>query len=131
VIVVDASVIALALLNEERPGDRARDALTEDNRWIMPEHWTVEVMSVIRGQLLGGKIGVAQAEEAVDAVAEINPEVPLTRVLVPRIWSLRGNLTAYDAAYVAAAEKYGCPLATADGKLSRASGIRCKVNVIA
>lgn len=129
-IVVDASVIALALLNEERPGDRARDALTEDNRWAMPEHWTVEVMSVIRGQLLGGRIGAAQAGDALDAVAEIQPEVPLTRLLVPRIWSLRGSLTTYDAAYVAAAEKYDCVLVTADAKLTRAGGIRCEVNLI-
>lgn len=130
-IVLDASVLALALLNEERIGDVARDAITADNRWIMPEHWTVEVLSVIRGHLLGGKIGANQADDAVDAVAEIEPEVLPTRLLVARIWSLRGNLTTYDAAYVAAAEKYGCPLLTADGKLARASGIKCAVNVIA
>ena len=129
-IVVDASVLALALLNEERIGDVARDALTADNRWVMPEHWAVEVLSVIRGHLLGGKIGAAQAHDAVDAVGEIEPEVPPTRVLVERIWSLRGNLTTYDAAYVAAAEKYECPLVTADAKLARASGITCAVNVL-
>ena len=129
-IVVDASVLALALLNEERIGDAARDAITADNRWIMPEHWTVEVLSVIRGQLLGGKIGANQADDAVEAVAEIEPEVPPTRVLVERIWSLRGNLTTYDAAYVAAAERYGCPLVTADVRLTRASGIKCPVDLV-
>lgn len=130
-IVVDASVLALALLNEDRIGDAARDALTDDNRWVMPEHWTVEVLSVIRGLLLSGKIGANQADDAAEAVAEIDPEVPPTRVLVERIWELRGNLTTYDAAYVAAAEKYGCKLVTADGKLARASGIRCAVSLIA
>lgn len=129
-IVVDASVLALALLDEERIGDAARDALTSDNRWVMPEHWAVEVLSVIRGHLLSGKIGAAQAHDAVDAVAEIEPEVPPTRVLVERIWSLRGNLTSYDAAYVAAAEKYRCALVTADAKLARASGITCETIVI-
>jgi predicted nucleic acid-binding protein len=129
-IVVDASVLALALLNEQRIGDAARDALTADDRWVMPEHWIVELMSVIRGQLLGGKIGAVEAGDAVDAVAEIEPEVPATRVLIPRIWSLRGNLTAYDAAYVAAAEKYGCALVTADRKLARASGIECAVELV-
>ena len=129
-IVVDASVVALALLDEERVGDAARDALTADNRWIMPEHWAVEVLSVIRGQLLGGRIGAAHADDAVDAVADIDPEIPPTRLLVPRIWSLRGNLTTYDAAYVAAAEKYGCTLVTADGKLARATGIACAIELI-
>lgn len=130
-IVVDASALALALLNEEPIGDAARDALTSDNRWVMPEHWAVEVLSVIRGHLLSGKIGAAQAHDAVDAVAEIEPEIPPTRVLVERIWSLRGNLTTYDAAYVAAAEKYRCSLVTADAKLARASGITCSTIVIA
>ena len=129
-IVVDASVVVLALLDEERVGDAARDALTADNRWIMPEHWAVEVLSVVRGHLLGGHIGAAQAGDAVDAVAEIDPEIVPTRLLVPRIWSLRGNLTTYDAAYAAAAEMYGCPLVTADGKLARASGIGCAIELI-
>lgn len=45
------------------------------------------------------------------------------------MWELRGNLTAYDAAYVAAAEAYECPLLTTDGRLARASGLRCAVDV--
>ncbi|WP_405767474.1 hypothetical protein OG539_21720 [Actinacidiphila glaucinigra] len=49
--------------------------------------------------------------------------------LLPRIWELRG-LTAYDAAYVAAAEAYGCRLLTTDGRMARASGIRCAVEVV-
>ena len=129
-IVVDASALALALLDEERIGDAAREALTSDNRWAMPEHWAVEVLSVIRGHLLSGKIGAAQAHDAVDAVSEIEPQVPPTRVLVERIWSLRGNLTTYDAAYIAAAEKYQCALVTADAKQARASGITCETIVI-
>jgi predicted nucleic acid-binding protein len=130
-IVIDASVLAFCVLDEGPIGDSARAAVAADSRWIMPEHWTTEVLSVIRGNLLGGKIGPEQAEDAVAAVAAITPVVPLTRVLIPRIWALRGNLTAYDAAYVAAAEIYGCTLLTADGKLARANGIKCPVEVIA
>ncbi|MER7620655.1 type II toxin-antitoxin system VapC family toxin [Streptomyces sp. NPDC126503] len=129
-IVVDASVFAFALLDEGPMGDRCRAALAADSRWVAPEHWTVEVLSVIRGSLLGGKISKDHAEDAVDALARLEPAVPLSRVLLPRIWQLRGNLTAYDAAYVAAAEAYGCALVTADGRLARASGIRCPVDVI-
>ena len=47
---------------------------------------------------------------------------PLTRVLLPRMWELRANLTAYDAAYVAAAEAYECALLTTDARMARASG---------
>lgn len=129
-IVVDASVFAFSLLDEGTAGGRCRAALAADSRWIAPEHWTIEVLSVIRGNLLGGKISKAHAEDAVAALAKLEPVVPLSRVLLPRIWELRGNLTPYDAAYVAAAEAYGCALVTADGRLARASGIRCPVDVI-
>jgi predicted nucleic acid-binding protein len=130
VIVVDASVFAHALLDEGPLGVRCRVALEADDRWIAPQHWTVEVLSVIRRNLLGGKITDGQAGRAVEALERLDPEVPLTRVLVRRIWELRPNLTSYDAAYVAAAEAYGCALLTADGQLARAPGIRCSLQVI-
>ena len=47
-----------------------------------------------------------------------------------RIWELRDNLTAYDAAYVSLAEAIDCPLVTADARLSRAPGLRCAVTVL-
>ncbi len=50
--------------------------------------------------------------------------------LLPRIWQLRDNLTAYDAAYVALAEALGAPLVTADARLARAAGVRCEVEVL-
>jgi predicted nucleic acid-binding protein len=45
------------------------------------------------------------------------------------MWQLRGNLSSYDASYVALAESLDCPLLTADGRLSRSPGIRCSVTV--
>jgi predicted nucleic acid-binding protein len=44
---------------------------------------------------------------------------------------LRGNVTAYDAAYVAAAEYLGCRLVTSDGRLAKSTGLRCEVALIA
>lgn len=46
-----------------------------------------------------------------------------------RIWQLRDNLTAYDAAYVALAEALDAPLITTDGRLARASGHRATVEL--
>ncbi|MET8677720.1 type II toxin-antitoxin system VapC family toxin [Streptomyces sp. NPDC004647] len=89
---------------------------------MAPEHWTVEVLSAIRGNVLGGKITQRHAEDAVAALARLDPVVPPTRVLLPRTWELRSNLTTSDAAYVAAAEAYGCALLTTDARLSRGSG---------
>ena len=44
------------------------------------------------------------------------------------MWELRGNLTAYDAAYVALAELLGAPLVTLDTRLARAPGTRCEIS---
>ncbi|MGY0501215.1 type II toxin-antitoxin system VapC family toxin [Nocardia sp. FBN12] len=129
-IVVDASVFVHALLNPDPLGDSCRAALEADNRWIAPQHWTVEVLSVIRRFTRAGTISIEQAAGAVTALEKLDPEVPVTRVLVPRIWELHDNLTAYDAAYVAAAEAYGCDLLTTDSRLANAPGVNCTVRVL-
>jgi predicted nucleic acid-binding protein len=49
------------------------------------------------------------------------------RRLLPRVWQLRGNLTAYDASYIALAEALDCPLLTADRRLAGAPGVRATV----
>jgi len=51
--------------------------------------------------------------------------------LLPRVWKLRANLGAYDAAYVALAEILDAPLFTADVGLTRATGARCTFEVLA
>ena len=52
------------------------------------------------------------------------------RPLLRRMWELRAGVSAYDAAYVAAAEALGCPLVTADRRLAVATGPRCSFVVI-
>jgi predicted nucleic acid-binding protein len=130
VIVLDASAACSALLDEGVIGDRCRAAMRADSQWVVPGHWLIEVLSVIRGNLLGGKIEAAHAADAAAAAAEMNPVVAPTRLIAARIWELRGNLTAYDAAYAATAEHYQCALLTTDGRLARATGIRCPVTLI-
>ena len=50
--------------------------------------------------------------------------------MLDRVWELRDNLTAYEAAYVALAEAIECPLVTADARISRAPGLRCAITVL-
>ncbi len=60
---------------------------------------------------------------------------PLRRMPLPplleRMWQLRRNVTAYDAAYLALAEQLNCPLVTCDAKLAGASGPRGTIELIA
>jgi predicted nucleic acid-binding protein len=130
-IVVDASVLTDALTDDGEVGDASRAALQRDPHWAAPAHLALEVASAIRGGLLGGKIMLERAADAVDVLRrlEIDPVDPVA--LLPRIWQLRSNLTVYDAAYVAAAEALGCPLLTGDARLARASGLSCPVQVVA
>jgi predicted nucleic acid-binding protein len=129
VIVVDASVLSVALINTGTDGDTARERLIGE-ALAAPEIIDLEVMSVIRGQLLTGALNAWEAELAlVDLI-----DLPLRRVphrpLLPRGWQLRENLSAYAAAYVALAESLDVELVTADARLTRAAGTRCRFDLI-
>jgi predicted nucleic acid-binding protein len=50
--------------------------------------------------------------------------------LLERIWQLRANLTAYDAAYVALAETLRAPLVTRDRRLAKARGHRARIDLV-
>lgn len=111
-------------------GDWARFQLESDAHLAAPEHLRVETISVIRGRLLGCKISEPRARDAIDVLQLLEIEhVPMT-ALTGRIWDLRHNVSAYDAAYVAAAEASLCPLVTLDGRLAKVSGLRCEVRAL-
>ncbi|WP_319460601.1 type II toxin-antitoxin system VapC family toxin [Micromonospora sp. RTP1Z1] len=129
-IVVDASVLADALVDDGPVGDAARAELTADPHWAAPGHLLIEVMSVIRGKVLGNKLALARAQEAIQTLPSLVIDEISTATLLDRMWQLRGNVTAYDAAYVAAAEMLACPLVTGDGRLAKASGVRCEIRLI-
>ena len=128
--VVDASVLADALLDDGSVGERARAALERDDHWAAPHHVHVEVLSVVRGRMLGQKISFERADDAVLALDSLRIEHVAPDQLTPRIWELRGNITPYDAAYVATAELLDCPLLTADRRLAKARGIRCELQLL-
>jgi predicted nucleic acid-binding protein len=130
VIVIDASVLIDALTADGPQGQAARKAANADMDWAAPAHLITEVSSGIRGRLLGSKISRCRAEEAIKVLAELEIELTDVRMLLPRIWELRGNLTTYDAAYVALAEMYDCPLITQDARLSVAPGVLCETRVL-
>ena len=107
--------------------DELLDALTGDVH--APHLLDVEVLSVLRGLLLGGKLVPAVAEEvrrdhfafAINRY-EVSP-------LADRIWQLRHQYTSYDAAYLALAEALDAPLYTCDAKLD-SGGHHAKVHLL-
>ncbi len=128
-IIVDASTLANALIDDGPVGQRSRTELARDSHWAAPEHLVVETFSVVRGRHLGGRISRQRALDALDALATSTIEMLSTTALLPRMWQLRDNVTGYDAAYVAAAETYGCPLVTSDARLARTGDLHCEVRL--
>lgn len=95
----------------------------------VPHLVDLEIAQALRRLKRAGAISNDRAEEALTDLASL----PLTRyphlVLLPRIWQLRDNATAYDAAYLALAEMLDAPLVTRDGALARA-GSHARVEVV-
>ena len=80
------------------------------------------------------KILAALAFDKLSALVSSLLALPITRYptgpLMARAYELRASITAYDACYVALAEALGCVLVTGDGKLSRAHGPGCAIEVL-
>jgi predicted nucleic acid-binding protein len=116
VIVLDASAMVEALIGRE-VADDLLDALGGDVH--APHLLDVEVLSVLRGLLLGGKLDPAVAEEARRDHFAFAINRYDAAPLADRIWQLRHQFTSYDATYLALAEAIGAPLYTCDAKLDR------------
>lgn len=97
---------------------------------VAPELVDVEVAHVLRRLVRRGDLAVGEGETAVGSLMQLGVARRSHRPFLPRIWRLRDNLTAYDAAYMALAEALRCPLVTADARLASASGVRCEIVVL-
>lgn len=128
-IVIDAAALVDALTLA--PDNEAlRERMTGEDL-NAPALLDFEVISAVRGLTLGGHLGVARA---LDALTDFE-DLQLTRwecsdALRRRMFVLRANLSAYDAAYVVLAEALECPLITRDGKIRRAGGHDATVEVL-
>ncbi len=85
----------------------------------------VEVASGLRRLAATKAIGPRRAAAALTDLAALSLDRYPHGSLLPRVWQLRHNLSAYDAMYAALAETLDCSLLTSDGRLATAAGPRC------
>ena len=128
-IVADASVVLECLLRTE-VGDTVEAALFAPGETLHAPHLIyLEVSQVLRRLESRGELPARRAIIALETFNAIRlARYPHTAML-PRIWDLRKNLTAYDAAYIALAEALDAPLLTCDRALAAAPGVRARVRV--
>ena len=89
----------------------------------------VEFVQVLRRLVREGAVSPKRAEEAIEDMATLRITRYAPVLLVQRIWRLRQNMSAYDAAYVALAEKLQAPLITRDQRIASAPGHTAAVEV--
>ena len=129
-IVVDASAIVDLLLQttdaalvEERMSAHAND-------WHAPHLIDLEVAHAVRRHAAAGVIDGPRGRQILTRLFDLRlMRYPHER-LMPRIWDLRHNITAYDAAYIALAEWLCAPLLTRDHRLANAGGHTARIEVI-
>lgn len=128
-IVVDASAVVAMFLNLGPGAAHVRERLRQTEDVHVPHIFDVEVIQALRRHSLRGDL----SEENSRLILSLLQEMKVIRYphigLLPRIWELKENVTAYDAAYVALAEVLNAPLVTMDAKLAQAPGIRAAVEV--
>lgn len=128
-IVLDSSCLAEVLL---QTGDAVgiETRLRHAGGLHAPEVLDLEILQAMRRLVAGREISVERAALAVGALERLALRRWSHGPLRGRVWALRANLTAYDAAYVALAERLGCPVLTRDTRLARATGHRARIEVV-
>jgi len=130
VIVLDASAV-VALLLSTPVGRRVAEEISSPTVSLhSPELLDVEVLQALRRYVRLGAISADRGLLGVEALEQLD----ITRYghteLLSRIWALRDNFTACDAAYVALAEALDAPLVTLDARLAAAPSHQAKVRVL-
>ncbi len=129
-IVVDSSAVLEVLLRSQTGLEIEKRIFSPQETLYAPHLLDLEVAQVLRRYCASGEMDAERGREALRDLADI----PINRyphdVFLPRIWELRPNMTAYDAAYVALAETLPAPLLTRDTRLASAPGHAAIIELI-
>lgn len=124
-IVLDASVVVELLTNGPLAESLSQEMAMSGEAFVVPHLLDLEVVSAFRKMVAGQRIDSHRSEQVLTGLAALPAERYSQLPLLGRIWELRHNFTAYDAAYVALAELTDATLYTCDEKLLK--GHRAKV----
>lgn len=120
-LVLDASVLVeLVVAGEHREGaDALLERYAADDRLVLVSaaHGLIEATSAIRRLARHRELSVDEGAQAIAWLGELDLVLDATAPRLRRIWALRDRMSAYDAAYAAAAEALGTPLVSADAPL--------------
>jgi predicted nucleic acid-binding protein len=130
VIVIDASAMVEWLLQLPRAHQVEHELADPERDLHVPHLLDVEVAQVVRRLVVSGRIGAMRGRQALDDLASVDLVRHGHDALLPLVWRMRDDLTAYDAVYVALAEVLDAPLLTLDGALAAAPGHRVDVVLV-
>ena len=130
-MVLDASAVVEWLLGSAR-GEAVAATLNDAARGVFqaPDLLDAEVVQAFRRLARADHVSAHRAGGAIALLERLPVDRRPVLALVPRMWALRQNLTAYDAAYVALAEALDCPLLTCDARIRDAPGHHARVRVV-
>ncbi|HEU4630016.1 MAG TPA: type II toxin-antitoxin system VapC family toxin [Gemmatimonadaceae bacterium] len=129
-IVLDASAALELLLRGPAAAAIAARVFRPRESLHAPQLLDLEVAQVVRRYWLAGDLSADRGREALTDLADLPLERYPHEPLLSRIWALRHNATAYDAAYLALAEALGAPLLTRDARLASVPGVAAEVDVV-
>jgi predicted nucleic acid-binding protein len=129
-IVVDASAVLETLLRTAK-AEAVEGRLFDPSQTLhAPYLLDVEVAQVLRRYAANGEIDGERGRAALADLANFRLRRYPHDFLLPRVWDLRHNLTAYDAVYIALAEALDAPLLTCDRRLATAPGHQARVELV-
>jgi predicted nucleic acid-binding protein len=130
VIVPDASVLLEVLLRTP-DAQRIEERLLDVRETLHAPHLVdLEVAQVLRRYVQRREMTAERGRQSLELLAQFPIRRHGHEALMPRVWLLRENLTAYDAAYVALAEGLRATLLTRDARLAGAPGHAATIELI-